>query len=191
VLTDCNHPGKLHFWPPRLYHLRKLAIWNSYLTFPAFHSLLICSNPINREEVMIIGTPFTSGGTLITDSDLDWRWSRKTLLTEHSAVSGKMHNRKVIDNFQTFRESINTSSSGQRFRSCGHCKLGCCWTQFWTDCSVPSNLNFGSDAKWNIRYFQNQTCRWLAQLSKAYLRAPIWWPEQRLRPSEDSGRCEF
>jgi hypothetical protein len=31
---------------------------------------------------------------------------------------------KVIENFETFPESINTPSSYQRFRSYDHCKLG-------------------------------------------------------------------
>jgi hypothetical protein len=48
---------------------------------------------------MSIGMPCTSGGTLITDSDLDRLRSRKTLLIGHSAESGKMHNMKVIENF--------------------------------------------------------------------------------------------
>jgi hypothetical protein len=41
------------------------------VNFTTFQSLLICSNPINREEVMIVGTQCTSGRTLNTISDLD------------------------------------------------------------------------------------------------------------------------
>jgi hypothetical protein len=51
---------------------------------------------------MIAGTQYTSEKTLNTDSDLDWRRSRKTLLTENGAESGKMHNMRVIENFETF-----------------------------------------------------------------------------------------
>jgi hypothetical protein len=46
------------------------------------------------------------------------------LLTEHGAGSGKKYNIKVIENFESFPESINTPSYHQRFRSYGHCKLG-------------------------------------------------------------------
>jgi hypothetical protein len=73
---------------------------------------------------MIIETQYTSGITLNTDSDLDWRWSRKTLLTEFGAESGKMHNLKVIQNFETFLESMNMPSYDQQFRSYDHCNLG-------------------------------------------------------------------
>jgi hypothetical protein len=58
------------------------------------------------------------------DSDSDrWR-SHKTLLTKICAESGEMQNLKVIDNFGTFPESINTPSYEQQFRSYDHCKLG-------------------------------------------------------------------
>jgi hypothetical protein len=105
------------------------------LTFSTFDSLLTCSNPINREEVMIIGTQCTSERTLNADSDLDWRRSRKILLTEYGAESGDRHNTKVIENFYTFPESINTPSYHQRFRCYDLCNLGCCWKfpVFWTD----------------------------------------------------------
>jgi hypothetical protein len=45
-------------------------------------------------------------------------------MIEHGAESGKMQNMKVIENFVTFLESINTPSSNQRFKSYDHCKLG-------------------------------------------------------------------
>jgi hypothetical protein len=35
----------------------------------------------------------------------------------------KMHNMKVIENFEAFPESTNTPSSDQQFRSYDHCKL--------------------------------------------------------------------
>jgi fructose-1-phosphate kinase PfkB-like protein len=41
-------------------------------------------------------------------------------LTETGMELGKAHNRKVIENFETFPESINTPSSDQRFRNYGH-----------------------------------------------------------------------
>jgi hypothetical protein len=41
-------------------------------------------------------------------------------LTEIGTESGKVHNRKVIENFETLPESINTPSSDQRFMSYGH-----------------------------------------------------------------------
>jgi hypothetical protein len=71
----------------------------------------------NREEVMVVGTQCTSEKTLNTDSDLDWRWSRKTLLTEFGVESGDMNNTKVVDNFDIFPESLDTSSYDQRFSS--------------------------------------------------------------------------
>jgi hypothetical protein len=46
------------------------------------------------------------------------------LLTENGAESGKIHNMKVIENFETFPESTNTSSYDQWFRSYEHYKLG-------------------------------------------------------------------
>jgi hypothetical protein len=46
------------------------------------------------------------------------------LLTENGAESGKIHNMKVIENFETFPESINTSSYDQWFRNYEHYKLG-------------------------------------------------------------------
>jgi hypothetical protein len=52
---------------------------------------------------MIVGTQYTSGRILNTDSDLDWRWSRKTLLTEFDAESREMNNTKVVDNFYIFQ----------------------------------------------------------------------------------------
>jgi hypothetical protein len=106
------------------YHIRKHAIPNLYITFSTFHSLLIRSNPINVEEVTIIGTQCTGGRTLDTASDLDWWRSRKTLLTNHGAESRGIHNMKVIENFEVFPGRINTPSYDQRFRSYGHCKLG-------------------------------------------------------------------
>jgi hypothetical protein len=36
MLTDCNRLGKLHFWPPGHYHLRKLVIPNSVVNFLHF-----------------------------------------------------------------------------------------------------------------------------------------------------------
>jgi hypothetical protein len=123
VLTDWNHLGKLYFWPPRLYHLRKLVIPNSYLTFSTFQSLLVCSNPINREKVMIIGTQCTSGRILNTASDLGWWRSRKTLLIGYGAESWEMTNVKVIENFDTFPESTNMPSYDRRFWSYSHWNL--------------------------------------------------------------------
>jgi hypothetical protein len=58
-----------------------------------------------------------------SDSDSDRRHSHKILLTEFGAESGEMHNIKVIDNFETLSESINTPSYDQRFRSYDHYKL--------------------------------------------------------------------
>jgi hypothetical protein len=51
---------------------------------------------------MIVGTQYTSKRTLNTDSDLDWRRSHKTLMTEHDTKSGKIVNIKVIVIFETF-----------------------------------------------------------------------------------------
>jgi hypothetical protein len=82
---------------------------------------------INREWVMIIGTQCTSERILNTDSDLDWRWSHKTLLMEYGTESGQRHNIKVIENLETFPESINTPSYEQWFNSYDLYKLGCCW----------------------------------------------------------------
>jgi hypothetical protein len=75
---------------------------------------------------MIIGTQYTSERTFNTDSDLDWRRSHKTLLTELGAESGEMNNTKVIDNVDIFLESIDTSSYDQRFRIYDLFKLGLC-----------------------------------------------------------------
>jgi hypothetical protein len=66
---------------------------------------------------MIIGTQCTSGRTLNTGSDLDWRRSRKTLLTEFGAESGEMNNTKVVDDFYIFLESIDTPLYDQQFSS--------------------------------------------------------------------------
>jgi hypothetical protein len=52
-----------------------------------------------------------------SDSDSNRRRSRKTLMSEIDAESGKLLNTKVIENFETFPESINTPSYDQHFRS--------------------------------------------------------------------------
>jgi hypothetical protein len=69
---------------------------------------------------MIVGTQCTSGRTMNTDSYFYWRRSRKTPLIGYGAESGEMSNVKVIENFETFLERTNTSSSDQWFRSYGH-----------------------------------------------------------------------
>jgi hypothetical protein len=46
-----------------------------------------------------------------SDSIFNRRRSRKTLLTETGTESGKVHNMKVIENFETFPERTNTPSS--------------------------------------------------------------------------------
>jgi hypothetical protein len=74
----------------------------------------------------------------------------QTLLTEIGVGSGEMHNIKLIDNFETFLESINTPSHDQRFRSYDHCKLGVLLKiQFWTNYATWTNLDFNptSDGK--------------------------------------------
>jgi hypothetical protein len=45
-------------------------------------------------------------------------------LTEFDAKSGDMNYTKVVDNFDIFLESIDTSTSNLRFRSYVLCKLG-------------------------------------------------------------------
>jgi hypothetical protein len=55
-----------------------------------------------------------------SDSIFSCQQSHKTLLTETGRESGKAHNTEVIENFENFPESTNTSSSDQRFRSYGH-----------------------------------------------------------------------
>jgi hypothetical protein len=75
---------------------------------------------------MIIRTQSTSGRTSNTYSDLDRQQSRKTLLTEFGAESGEINNTKVVDNSDTFLESIDIPSYDQQFRSYALCKLGCC-----------------------------------------------------------------
>jgi hypothetical protein len=42
------------------------------------------------------------------------------LLTETGTESGKAHNTKVIENFETFPERKNMPSSDQQFRSYDH-----------------------------------------------------------------------
>jgi hypothetical protein len=55
-----------------------------------------------------------------SDSVFSEQQYRKTLLTVVGMESGKVNNTKVIDNFETFPESINTPSSNVRFRSYSH-----------------------------------------------------------------------
>jgi hypothetical protein len=57
---------------------------------------------------------------------------------------------KVIENFETFSESINTPSYDQRFGSYVHCKLGCVENQFWTDQTVWTCLDFKATFKGNL-----------------------------------------
>jgi hypothetical protein len=45
------------------------------------------------------------------------------MLAETSIESEKVHNIKVIENFETFLERKNMPSSNQRFRNYGHWKL--------------------------------------------------------------------
>jgi hypothetical protein len=62
-----------------------------------------------------------------------------------------MHNMKVIENFDTFLESIYTPSYDQQFRSYNHCKLGsAARNQFWTDQAIWTNLDFKSISKGNL-----------------------------------------
>jgi hypothetical protein len=84
---------------------------------------------------MIVGTQCTSGRTLNTYFDLYRRRSRKTLLTEYGAASGEMHNIKVMENFKTFPEIINTPLYNQWLRSYDYCRLGVLLEMpaFWTD----------------------------------------------------------
>jgi hypothetical protein len=93
---------------------------------------------------MIVGTQCTSGRTLDIDSDLDWQWSRKTLLTEFSTESGEMNNIKVVDNFDIFPESIDLPSYDQRIRSYDLCKLGALleFPVSKTDQATWTNLDF-------------------------------------------------
>jgi hypothetical protein len=49
--------------------------------------------------------------------------SQNPPLTGHGAESGEMSNVTAIGNFETFLESMNTSSYDQQFRSYDHCKL--------------------------------------------------------------------
>jgi hypothetical protein len=78
-----------------------------------------------------------------SDSDSDRQRSHKTLLTEIGVESGEMHNIKVIENFDTFPESINTPSHDQQFRNYDHCKLGVLLQiHFWIDQATWTNLDF-------------------------------------------------
>jgi hypothetical protein len=92
---------------------------------------------------MIIGTQYASERTLNIDSDLDWWWSRKTLLAEYGTESGRIANIKVIGIFYTFPESINTPSYDQRFKNYGLCKLGGLLISVWTEGSNSSTSEFG------------------------------------------------
>jgi hypothetical protein len=84
------------------------------------------------------------------------------LLTENGEESGKMYNVKVIDNFETFPESINMSSSDQQFKSYDHCKLGVLLEinsgqiklsgQIWTLSPLPKEL-WGNFEYQNSREF--------------------------------------
>jgi hypothetical protein len=89
---------------------------------------------------------------------MDFQRCRKTLLTENGAESGKMHNIKVIENFETFLESTNTPSYNQWFRSYNHCKLGVLLLeiisgqiklsgQVWTSRPLPKEIWKNSEYK--------------------------------------------
>jgi hypothetical protein len=51
---------------------------------------------------------------------------------------------KVVENFETFPESISTPSYDQWFGSYNLCKLGCYWKfpVFWIDRDTYANLRF-------------------------------------------------
>jgi hypothetical protein len=71
-----------------------------------------------------------------------------------------MYNVKVIDNFETFPESINTFPSDQQFKSYDHCKLRVLLEinsgqiklsgQIWTLSPLPKEL-------WGNFEYQNST----------------------------------
>jgi hypothetical protein len=93
---------------------------------------------------MIVGTQCTSERILNTDSDLDWRRSRKTLLTEFGAESGETNNTKVVENFDILPESIDTPSHDQQFRSYDLYKLGVLLELLiWIEWHNFSTLGFG------------------------------------------------
>jgi hypothetical protein len=52
------------------------------------------------------------------------------LIYEIDIDSEKTAKKKVVDNFETFSESTNTTSYDPQFRSYGFCKLLCCWNLF-------------------------------------------------------------
>jgi hypothetical protein len=57
----------------------------------------------------------------------------------------------VIENFETFPESINMPSYNQQFRSYDHCKLGdIAGNYFWTDQTVKTSLDFKASSKGNL-----------------------------------------
>jgi hypothetical protein len=78
---------------------------------------------------------------MISQNPVDWIWCR----------IGKMHNMKVIENFQTIPENINTPLYGQQFRSYDHCKLGgAAGKQFWADQAIWTCLDFKATSKGNL-----------------------------------------
>jgi hypothetical protein len=66
------------------------------------------------------------------------------LLTEFGAESGDMNYTKVVDSFDIFPESIDTSSSDQQFKSYDLCKFGVLleFSVFRTDQAIWTNLDF-------------------------------------------------
>jgi hypothetical protein len=62
-----------------------------------------------------------------------------------------MHNIKVIDNFESFPESINTPSYNQQFMSYDHCKLEVAVrNQFWIDQTNWTGLDFKATSIGNM-----------------------------------------
>jgi hypothetical protein len=119
---------------------------------------------------MIIGTQYISERTLNTDFDLDWWQSRKTLLIEHGAESGKNSQYESDREFWDLSRKYKYILIRPTVQELWSLQFGgAAKTQFWTDRRAPSNLNFGSDAKWNLRYFKTKLVdNWLSFPMRIY-----------------------
>jgi hypothetical protein len=102
------------------------------------------------------GNIFSSALPFRTKSVLNKRSSLNSTLTSNGTDLGEEDYTKIVDNFDSFLESINTPLSDEWFRSNGFWKLSGAAgnSNFWTEWTDLTNSKFRSSFKWQPRELQ-------------------------------------
>jgi hypothetical protein len=102
------------------------------------------------------GNIFSSALPFRTKSVLTKRSSLNSTLTSNGTDLGEEDYTKIVDNFDSFLESINTPLSDEWFRSNGFWKLSGAAgnSNFWTEWTDLTNSKFRSSFKWQPRELQ-------------------------------------